>query len=201
MPLVILVGGRLTSGKDTFADHLVAAHGFVKLGMSDTLAEALYRLDPWIPILETPQGRELLRYQRIVDQVGYVQAKKNPEVRRLLQILGTEVGRQLLGQNIWVDAAKKKILELTSAGKDVVITGIRFPNELRLGYDLSNNHSTPAASVWVTRPSVEQGNSTHASEGSVSADDFEYVLTNDKDLKSLYTATDALLDTIRTDYV
>ena len=229
-PLVLLVGGRLTSGKDAFADHLVAKHGFVKLGMSDTLADALYRLNPildtgpsatvglwrvhptniWnnLKVVLTGKGNfkdwvisrgEFARYQGLVDKVGYVEAKKNLEVRRLLQALGTEVGRELLGENIWVEAAKKKILELTAAGHNVVITGIRFPNEIALEQQLNTGHIV-AASVWVDRPSLPPLEAGHSSETSVGRNDFEYGLDNTGTLEDLYEAADALLSEVRADY-
>lgn len=213
-PLVILVGGRLTSGKDAFADHLVAKHKFVKLGMSDTLAEALYRLNPLIPVQHPgPFGEvsvQFVPYQNYFHDFagGYVQAKTNPEVRRLLQQLGTEVGRELLGQNIWVEAARKKILELTSAGHNVIITGIRFPNELELENQLNEVIDTwgavgdkqHATSVYVDRPSLPAPVAGHSSEGSVQLEDFQYVLGNTGTLEDLYAASDALLGEIRDDY-
>jgi hypothetical protein len=217
---VLLVGGRLTSGKDAFADHLVATQGYVKLGMSDVLAEALYILNPWIKIVPSwlqehdfilahEISTEMWQYQSIVDSIGYVEAKTIPEVRTLLQRLGTEVGRNLLGQNIWVDAVRKKIENLALEGKNVVVTGIRFPNELHLenvweGAGPFQKHFITAASIWVERPSLPaldpDPSKRHASEGSVKAEDFEYVLMNDGTLEDLYGAAGQLLDSIAADY-
>lgn len=224
--LVIGVGGRLTAGKDVFADHLVEQHGFVKLGMSDVLAEALRRLNPWIPITTPKKPKKWIgalfswlsrgdigagdayvtfwRYQEFLEQEGYVEAKKNDEVRRLLQVLGTEVGRQLLGENIWVDALKKKILEV-AGDNPVILTGIRYPNELdmitKIGW--ANTFESPdvaGVTVWVDRPGLSSS-SNHSSEGSVKPEDFEYVLTNDKDLQALQIAASSLLGTIYSDYL
>lgn len=194
--IVIGVGGRLTAGKDVFADRLVEQHGFVKLGMSDTLAEALYRLNPWIDIGEDG----LARYQTLVDFEGYVSAKRYPEVRRLLQVLGTEVGRELLGENIWVDAARRRITEQLELGNNVVITGIRFPNELELFEYWEDDDFVAATTVWVDRPSLPAGD-THASENSISPEDFEYQLLNDSTLEALEERSDALLEEIRVDYL
>jgi hypothetical protein len=205
LTLVIGVGGLLTAGKDVFADRLVDKHGFIKLGMSDVLAESLYALDPVVGgrFLGQTQTFEFMRYQELVDRVGYVEAKKNNEVRRLLQALGTEVGRKLLGENIWVDTARARILELAAMGEDVVITGIRFPNELEmitnLGLPAGPAHAhVDGTTVWVDRPGIEVG--THASEATLDQNDFEYVLHNTGTLQALETRSDALLDEIRDDF-
>lgn len=204
MSLVIGLGGLLTAGKDVVADHLVDKYGFVKMGMSDPLADALYVLNPRILIRgESEIVKEqfvfdqIYSYQDIIDVVGYVEAKTIPEVRSWLQKLGTEVGRDMLGKNIWVDAAEKKIRIAAGLGRNVVITGIRFPNELEMINDL-NSIYTRSLSVWVERDTARNtSTSQHASEGSVRPDQFDCTLINDKDIPALHKATDDLLENIK----
>lgn len=185
MSRVILLGGLLTAGKDEVADHLVTHYGFKKLGMSDTLAEALYVLNPVID-WDYVTGHHV-RYRTVVDRVGYVEAKRNPEVRRLLQTLGTEVVRNMLGENLWVEATAKKISSLLP-WNDVVLTGVRFPNELVL------REKFEGVAVWVDRPGLSTGD--HSSEALLRPEEFNYVLDNSGTLEDLYRATDALLDRI-----
>lgn len=218
MTLVIGLGGRKTAGKDVVADYLVDKYGFVKLGMSDVLAEALYALNPLIPLPFTITKRNFwgrkvskkemayLRYQEIVDTVGYVHAKEVSEIRGLLQRLGTEVGRDILGQDIWVDIVRSRIDELTRKhGKNVVLTGVRYQNEITMIYDLNNDstraaaHSRTSVPVWVERPGLEAGD-THSSENSLKPDEFEYVLLNDGSIEELTYKVDELLQTIQDDY-
>jgi len=185
-PILIGIGGKLRSGKDTVADYLVAHHDFVKLGMSDPLADALYTLNPIIcePFEdEQPNDMEgmLWRYQDIVDERGYTEAKKIPEVRRLLQVLGTEVGRNLIGNNVWVDIAASRAQAAMNEGHNVILTGIRFQNELDMIEQQPTGHS-----VYVTRPGNDQYTSPHASENGVEAYMFETVIENDSTLDELY---------------
>jgi 5'-nucleotidase len=193
---VLGFGGVLRSGKDTAADRLVEQHGWVKLNMSDPLAEALYTLNPRVEVdnyISPPLTRNVLfspgtyHYQDIVDKIGYVEAKTIPDVRRLLQALGTEVGREMIDQNVWVNIAARRIQELTAQGKNVAITGIRFPNEIEMIREVGG------VSVWVERPGLASGegiNASHASEISLDKDDFDLVLWNDGSLGDLNDKVD-----------
>ena len=134
---LILLGGRLASGKDTVADYLVESRGYVKLGMSDPLNEAMMKLNPWVgtqsDVYGMPGGAR--RYRDILTQVGYVKAKEMfSEVRRLLQVFGTEVGRELFSDSVWVDIAKRRLKDALATGAPgAILTGVRFPNELDIG--------------------------------------------------------------------
>lgn len=197
LTVVVGIGGHLGAGKDEIADRLVAVHDFVKIGMSDPLAEALYILNPRIYVgYESSEAvkqkfiaGQIYFYQEIIDDVGYVEAKTISEVRRWLQVLGTEVGRELIDKNVWVTAARKKISQLRAEGKSVVITGIRFPNELDMLK--ADGH----ISMYVFRPG--HGGDQHASENSISPDDFVYHVYNGGNLQDLYNATDDFVDWLK----
>src|SRR5690606_741544 len=91
----------------------------------------------------------------------YVEAKTDPEVRRLLQKLGTEVGRNMIGENVWVSIMARKIDDHRSAGHPVVVTGLRFPNEPQMIRELGGR------TVWIDRPSLAAGAAAaHVSENS-----------------------------------
>ena len=52
---------------------------------------------------------ERVTYREAIEERGYTEAKAEfPEVRRLLQVFGTEVGRDLFGENVWVDIMKRE---------------------------------------------------------------------------------------------
>jgi hypothetical protein len=191
---LIGIGGKREAGKDTVADHLVDKHGWVKLGMSDPLDVALLRQDPYIRIepgdpLNKNKSAKFLHYSEIRDKISYVDAKTIKDVRRNLMNLGTEVGRELLGEDTWVNVADQMIYDLLAEGKNVILTGVRFPNEIALVGKYSNGETW-----YVTRPTTkDDGLSDHASETSVSEEDFSVVINNDSDLDSLYETVDALI--------
>lgn len=122
-PLVEVIGlsGYARSGKDSVAKVLVEEYGYTRLAFADTLREALYALNPNIA---SDFGVGPLR--EVVDRVGWDKAKVVfPEVRELLQRLGTEAGRDLIHPNVWVDATFTKMQD----GGKYVISDVRFPNE------------------------------------------------------------------------
>ena len=200
MSTLIGLGGKLRAGKDEVANYLAEQHDYVTMGMSDALNDALLKLNPWIPLLEpltldngaTVTGT--LRYGSLHSLVGYVEAKKNPEVRRLLQALGTEVGRDMIDPEVWVRIAQRRITELLESGHNVVITAVRFPNELEM------IHRLGGTTVWIDRPDEARGasqeQSSHASETSVSLGDFDHAIRNDGTLANLRTRTENLVNNL-----
>lgn len=195
---LIGLGGKYGAGKDVVADWLVENKNFVKLGMSDTLRQGIYELNPWIKV--DSQASEAVRrlwnvnefasYREVADTVGYVEAKTLADARTFLQVLGTEVGRKLLGEDIWVDASCRAITAELIAGRDVVITGIRYWNELDMISDL-NGHT-----VWIDRPSLKNEN-THDSENTLSDNHFSWTINNNTTLDALALAAEQLIRTIK----
>lgn len=200
MSKLIGFGGRLAAGKDAMADYLVEEHGWIKLNMSAPLHDAMMALNPWI-LTQTPISSGQVRYVDLVERVGYTAAKENPEVRRLLQALGTEVGRNMFGENVWVDIANHNISELRSQGFNVAITGIRFPNEIKMikenKWHLGSEEGKGGTLVWVERPGMietaDYGSMLkHVSE-IISKDEFDMTIINDGTLEDLYAQAEAYL--------
>jgi hypothetical protein len=231
LPRLIGLGGKKGAGKDAVADHLGFSYDFQKFGMSDALATALYTFNPWICLdfegadewalrsgfsrdLEsrrrTPGAPIFERYQDIHDVVGYGMAKRIPEVRQALQTLGTEVGRDIIGENVWVDIMRRRISEVRESGVPVALTAIRFENERQMVLEEGG------VLVWVERPqlvahadladstgetvtvsrivtAIDVALDTHASEVTLSAADFEHVIVNDGSIPDLWQKADALV--------
>jgi hypothetical protein len=119
--MIIGLSGYARSGKDTVADYLIKHNEFIKMSFAAPMKEAMYRLNPIVKVDEISS----LRYKNIVDVYGLDKAKESvPEIRRLLQVFGTEVGRDLFGENFWVDIVLNNI-----KNEKVVISDVRFKNE------------------------------------------------------------------------
>lgn len=131
---IIALSGYARAGKDEAAKVLVEKHGFIQVAFADKLREMLYQLNPLLGSLnlDNPWFKErhkrLVYVQDVIDKYGwqgYKETEWSTEIRRLLQRLGTEAGRQTLWDSIWIDAA------LTGLPEDakVVVSDARFLNE------------------------------------------------------------------------
>ena len=121
MSMLIGLTGPPGCGKDTAAAHLVKTHGFVRVAFADTIRQVALAIDPYV---------HFFRLSEIVDLYGWDKAKRQPEVRRLLQVIGTEAGRDFHGADVWVDRTFAAIKQL-GPDQPVVITDVRFDNEAR----------------------------------------------------------------------
>ena len=73
-----------------------------------------------------------------------------------MQTLGTEWGRKIIGDNIWVNLWSTKAEELTSMNQGVVADDVRFENEVKIIKDMGG------IIVRMTRPSSVK--TSHESE-------------------------------------
>ena len=121
--MIVGFSGYLRSGKDTAAQALIE-DGFEHRSFAKALKDMAYAL---YPIVEVRGVTPPLRLAGVVDALGWERAKDAyPEIRALLQRLGTDAGRKVLGEDIWVDTAMRGV---ERTGHNVVFTDVRFPNE------------------------------------------------------------------------
>jgi hypothetical protein len=179
--MILGLSGYARSGKDTIANYLVEKYGFTRMAFADPMREALFRLDP--PITVAGMAVPL---STAVKGLGWEALKEDsPEVRGLLQRMGTEVGRQMFGEDVWVDY----LLTQAMQHDRVVVSDVRFHNEARA------IHKT-LGSVWrIDRPKVEAAND-HISEHDLDDYPFDIYLTNAHTKDHLHWAVDALIGNV-----
>lgn len=168
---LVAFSGYARSGKDTAADALLPL-GFQRVAFADKLREALIALNP---IVDFESNVSVVRVADVIREHGwngYKETEFGPEVRELLQRLGTEVGRNVIGQNVWVDAA---LNNLDPSGK-YVVTDCRFVNEA----DAVRNRGGKI--YRITRPGNGPANN-HPSETSLDDYLFDGVFFNDSTLE------------------
>lgn len=187
--MIIGLCGKKQHGKSTVAEFLRAEHGFKVFAFADALRAILETLDP-IVADDFHYGQE--RYMELVARVGYEEAKKRPEVRRLLQVLGTECGRRILDEDVWVGALAKTLREQTDAhlcgGQDhVVIPDMRFENECQF-IGAMQGHT-----VRVSRPTMPASGDMHESERYANDLLVDYTIVNNGTVDDLRLKTFAML--------
>jgi hypothetical protein len=180
MKMIIGLSGYAQTGKDTIADYLIKNYGFTRVAFADPIREALYKLDPKIRLGES-SGVSL---SHAVDNMGWEEVKKlSPDTRELLQRLGTEVGRSMFGEDFWVKQAMKKAQE----HEKVVITDVRYPNELEAILKASG-------AVWRVIKNDVGAVNRHASETALDHYQFEHIIFNNDTIASLYESIDYFMN-------
>lgn len=194
--MIIALSGYGSAGKDSVADVLVDKYRFKRYAWADTLRLAATALDPVVGIREDGTA---IRYTDAIEDVGYIEAKvKYPELRRTLQRLGTEVGRELIGDNVWVNATLNRIERECSTGDNIVITDTRFHNEAEVVKSPSApRFLSPAYIVRVNRPGVGPAGD-HPSETDLDDYPFDRIIDNDGTLSDLAGAVRILLKSLET---
>jgi hypothetical protein len=116
---IVGLTGFARHGKDTVAGVLTAEAGYTRVAFADGVRSMALAVDPLL------YGN--VRLSKVIAVTGWDKAKATiPEVRRLLQVIGTEGVRDHIGPDSWVLAGKRKIDEIEGP---VVVTDARFPNE------------------------------------------------------------------------
>jgi Domain of unknown function (DUF4406) len=180
VPRVELIGlsGYARSGKDTVADYLVDSYGYKKMSFADPMKQALLTLNPTIDVGGTPAALS----QAIL--MGWDDLKAiSSDIRPLLQRMGTEVGRNMWGEDFWVNAALNSIPD----GSKVVFADVRFPNEAAAIKSLGGTV------IRVKRDGVGPANS-HVSETALDDYVFDTVIDNSGSIEDLKLTVKTILN-------
>lgn len=182
---IVGLSGYARSGKDEAAK-VLGEFGFIRVAFADKLREMLYQLDPIVALIEYKNEDESVpvpwtlsqpyeTVQSVIDKYGwdgYKETVYGTEIRRLLQRLGTEAGRQTLWDSIWIDAAFAGLPE----DAKVVVTDCRFPNE---GEEVTKR----GGQIWrISRAGVGPANQ-HPSETSMDNWPWDLEIKNDGTLE------------------
>jgi len=177
--MIIGLSGYAQTGKDTVAGHLIANYGYRRVAFADPIREALYRLNPVVPVGEFSSTH----LAQAVNGLGWEETKRlSPETRRLLQVMGTEVGREMFGPDFWVNQA------MGNAGKfdKIVLTDVRYPNEYRA---IKNRGGIL---IRIVKPGTGAVNE-HESETALDNFSFDATIVNDGSIYELSQKIDSLM--------
>lgn len=194
--MIVAFGGVSGSGKDTAAKFLLQ-RGFKKVSFAQTIKKITaeffqipidhvekFKDRPFVSPLELssvfiPHLQEIL-----ITELGVGEKECNTialfhlnkdffSLREFMQWIGTDVGRKLFKEDIWVEATLRHVPELA------VFTDVRFPNELEA------LKSIGATTIYVERGGHTQLAPEHISERALSAKDFDRTLLNNGTIHQL----------------
>jgi hypothetical protein len=157
--MIVGFAGRIGSGKSTAAAELSKTGGFQRVRFAGTLKKMMVTLG--LSLDEIDGDRK--------EKPCALLCGKTP--RHAMQTIGTEWGRDLIGEDVWVNAWKHAVSKLPETA-NVVVDDVRFANEAQAIRDMGG------IVVLVERGITSTGN--HASEAINFETDF--VLDNTSDL-------------------
>lgn len=174
--------GRARSGKDTVALHLVERHGHTRVAFADRMRDAVEALNPTIRLdvdglqWTCPLASGLKMY-------GWEGLKQySPDIRGYLQRMGTEVGREMFGEDFWVEQA----LRVASGYEQVVFSDVRYPNE-------AERIRKEGGVLWrVEREGIEKSDE-HTSESLIETIKVDSVVKNNGTIEDLFSKVDKLI--------
>lgn len=126
--MIIGITGLIGSGKDTAANYLITHHKFKKESFANTLKDAVAAVFGWDRELLEGQSKHSREWREQVDEWWSDRLGREITPRLVLQQWGTEVCRKAFHDDIWIASVENK---LRKTKDDIVISDLRFPNELR----------------------------------------------------------------------
>lgn len=187
-PFLIGLAGKKESGKDTVADYLIERHKFVKYAFADPIKKAALAVDP-IVALPASEGLPYVRLSVLVDQYGWDEAKKRPEVRRLLQRFGTEMGRRQFGDHVWIDLLFRRIEKvIASETHDIVVSDCRTHSEM------DSIRRRGGFVIKIERPGHDDGDQHHTETEVDTYHEYVHIINNNSTIPALYANVDQVLE-------
>ena len=194
-PLLIGVYGRARSGKDTAADYLCAKLQLRKYAFAEPLKQ----------MLKSAFGDHFHEgdRERICKEAGI-------SYRQLMQLLGTEWGRNQVNPNLWINLVAKRwewikegSPEATEVGTvshlrigDTLVTQGMILSDVRFDSEAEWIKSQGGTIIEITRPALEEpvGIEGHISEAGINPAYTDITVINDQDVPHLYATLDAAVE-------
>jgi len=219
MKKVILLSGKMRSGKNQFADYLQKALQAKKLTfetdlfakdlkngcrqdfkkLQNVLAHIAEEIKTKVNLFS--DTREMMLNPAVIQGIEKTIDKliirdenwyedKTDITRNILQLYGTEIFRNRVNDNWWVNQVKERAIK--SVSDVILVTDCRFPNEITEIYD--DNYETVVIRI-VRNINTNEQVASHPSETSL--DDWkvwDYIVENNGTLEDLMASALTIID-------
>ena len=202
--MLIGVVGFIGSGKGTVGD-ILSDYGFIGDSFARPLKDAVSIMFGWPRELLEGDTELSRRWREEPDAFWSESFERSFSPRDALQLMGTEAGRQVFHQDLWVISLLNR-----ARGKDVVITDVRFQNEIK--YIQENGGIVIRVRrgndpVWYEEMSLLNTESSrleymskfniHRSEWDWVGCDFDYSIDNDGNISDLRKKIENVLQQLK----
>ncbi|AZU97161.1 deoxynucleoside monophosphate kinase [Streptomyces phage Emma1919] len=170
--MIIGLAGYARSGKDSAADALESI-GFRRIAFADKLREFMYEMNPPLNC-----NGMIANLRDVIDRYGWNGYKDTiwaQDIRRWMQVVGTNCVRGILGNEIWADATFNSM----HMNRNYVVTDVRFVNE-------ANGIRQRGGRMYrIVREGVGPANN-HVSETALDNYDYDGFIHNDGSLEEFH---------------
>jgi hypothetical protein len=172
LPKIIGLCGRKRVGKGTMAEILSARFGYGQISFAQPMRWMLDGVHSCIPhLFDVDVWSDEFKEETHPVFLGRTG-------RHILETLGTEWGRNQIGDNLWTHIAMLRAEEAIADGYRIVISDVRFPNEIEA------IHKANGLVYYISRPGHDEGEATHVSdEAHKSRELCDYEIINDSSLE------------------
>lgn len=204
--MLIGLKGYKGAGKDTVADFLVHRYDFRKVAFAAKMKEAIAALMDIdlkeVDDFKNNMGGTLDRVEVIISigaPLGGLIGERSMGWREFLQRFGTEMGREIFGQDFWVDLLFDQIplrkVPVTALSYNLEVEGNYVITDARFVNEAERIKSRGGYIVEVIRPGFGAGD--HLAETPLPRELIDFEIMNDDDLRTLYQRTEAVLNELR----
>lgn len=186
--MLIGLTGAAGCGKSTVSKHLREKHDFFDF----SLAEPIYGMVSAMTGLTVDALKIRDTKEQEIPWLGL-------SPRELLQRIGTEFGRCVLGDDVWIKHLMRRI-EATSSALERMTRGFARPHFAIADVRFDNEAEAIKAKggeIWMisrdAKPCLSQAASSHSSEAGVSRRNIDRVIENNGTLEALKRAVDESL--------
>lgn len=171
--MIIGIHAKKQSGKTTVANYLFREHEFDKLSFAEPLYTMFQSMcdayDDYIVF-----SNEKSTYDWMKENKEVVHPELGFSLRKALQTLGTEWGRNMMDADLWTKILRRRLeirhqeLSVLNITYRIVIDDVRFENEYEVLKEFGESKGIPTKLVVLTRDTEIAKKDGHASESGLS---------------------------------
>lgn len=205
--MIIGIIGFIGAGKGTVGDILVQ-RGFHKDSFAAPLKDATAVIFNWPRNMLEGDTNISRLWREKKDEYWSNQFDYDFTPRLALQLMGTEVGRKIFHEDLWIIS----LLNRARGYDNVVVTDVRFKNEIKTirknggfvvrvkrGPEPDFYDTALKANVYYDKVSIQEmrDRKIHLSEWDWIGCEFDYVISNEGSLKDLESNVDSMLNSFK----